>query len=110
MKLFLQSLFLLFYVTSSYVTTQHRVSYIVGQLERSNVHGHMDPVDESKQERMRYTRFREAKKAGAEVNLTSLSTPKFVPLVAERQFTAQLNSLKSQCEIERSHSRAPPSA
>jgi hypothetical protein len=108
MRAAIQVLFLVFYVGSSYVTSQHRVSYIVHKLEHFNARGTDTALADGCKERVRYTRFREAKKAGVDFYFMPDMSPRFVPLVSTRRFVPQTISLQSQFDVETSHSRAPP--
>lgn len=108
MRAAIQVLFIVFYVGSSYVTTQHRLTHIVHRLEHSGSRD-ANPTVEDCKERLRYTHFREAKKAISDFNFGFDATPKFVPPVSSRQFTRQTGFYESQFDIEARHSRAPPS-
>jgi hypothetical protein len=108
MRAVVQLLFILFYVGSSYVTTQHRLTYIVHRLEHSNSRDNHSSLESCK-EGIRYTHFREAKKAGTDFNFGTDGTPNLAPMVSDRQFTLQTSFYKPQFDIEARHSRAPPS-
>jgi len=108
MRAAFQLLFLLFYCSSNYATTQHRISYFVHELQHSNSRIDDSTIEESCQERIRYTRFREAKQASLDYFFLPDLSPKFFPLVSTRQFIRRTVSLLSHFEIETSHSRAPP--
>lgn len=107
MRAAIQLLFILFYLGSSYVTTQHRLSHIVHKLEHSNSRTR-DVSLESCKEGMRYTHFREAKKVGLEFHPGADATPRVAAIVSNGHFLPQPTSTKSQFEGETSHSRAPP--
>jgi hypothetical protein len=107
MRAAIQILFLLFYCSSSYVTTQHRVSHLIYVLENRDPSA-VSTLDESGKERVRYTRFREAKKASLEFYFVPDLGPKFFRLVSNQPFTPNTISLASQFDVETTHSRAPP--
>jgi hypothetical protein len=104
-----QLLFILFYLCSSYVTSQHRILYIVHKVEHSNSRSD-EPSFERCNERVRYTHFREAKKAGVDFGFVPDASPKFFHVVTTQEFRPQIVLLRSQFDVETSHSRAPPQA
>ena len=108
MRAAVQLFFILFYVGSSYVTTQHRLTYIVHRLEHSNSRDNHSSLESCK-EGIRYTHFREAKKTVTDFKLGADATPKFAPTVSTRQFLPQTSFYKPQFDVEARHSRAPPS-
>jgi hypothetical protein len=103
----IQLLFLVFYVGSSYVTTQYRVTSVVHKLQRSNARDNQSTLESCKQS-INCTRFREAKKAVTDFSFRTDATPTFALRVSERQFAPQTSFYKSQFDVEARHSRAPP--
>jgi hypothetical protein len=107
MRAIVQLVFLLFYLGSSYVTTQHRISYFVHKLEHSKTKKDASLEHEGKQ-RVRYTHFREAKKVALDFHFKPDPAPELVPPVFIQTFHTQVLSLQTQFDVETCHSRAPP--
>jgi hypothetical protein len=108
MRAVLQLFFLVFYLFSSYVTTQHRLTYFGGKLQNSKPDSDDTSLKDSSKQRIRYTHFREAKKVGADILFGSEAAPEFFPLVSSRDFTPQNVFFRPQFHVDKSHSRAPP--
>jgi hypothetical protein len=107
MRAVIQLLFIVFYVGSSCVTTQHRLTQIVHKLDHANSCDNHCSL-ESCNEGIHYPHFREAKKAVTDFNFGADATPKVSQIVSTRPFTPQTISVKSQIEVEVSQSRPPP--
>jgi hypothetical protein len=104
-----QLLFLLFYLVSSYATTQHRLSSVVHRIQRSS-QSCVDGVafEKATKERVRYTHFREAKKVGKEFPLAFDAAPNPTPATTTQEFIAHTTSITLQFDRNASPSRAPP--
>jgi hypothetical protein len=107
MRAAFQFFFVSFYLLSSYATTQHRISSVVHHVEHTSSDNDSSMQDNC-QERVRYTHFREAKKAGVGIYFTPTITISFFTPISFRHFTPRVISLKPQFEGKTSHSRAPP--
>jgi hypothetical protein len=101
-------LFIGFYLLSSNITMLGRVAFILDELEHSQHAAANANLRDECQEKPHFTHFREAKKTAGEYQNVTDRTPRLVPHVSQREFTAQTISLKSQINVETSHSRAPP--
>jgi len=106
----INSLFLVFYFCSGYSTVQHRTSHVVHQIDDSNSAVGRVVVESDGENRLRYTRFSDAKKIVLECFYRPESSAKFLPSVAGRQFPLQTVSFKSQFDDLTYYSRPPPRA
>jgi hypothetical protein len=107
MRAGIQLLFVLFYVWSAYATTQHRISYIIHKIHHSSSRTDDTTLESGCSQKIRYTQFREAKKAAVDFYVTLDIAPKHF-VIYERQFSPRNISLKSQFDAVRSNPRAPP--
>jgi hypothetical protein len=107
MRAVIQLLFLLFYVGSSYVTTQHRIFSVIHGLRHSKSRDDSAAFENCKQ-RVGYTHFREAKKVSLDLHFGIDAKPDVQRLISSRHFTPQRISLQDQHDGEASHPRAPP--
>src|SRR5262245_29532211 len=106
----IQSLFLVFYVCSGYSTVQHRTSQVVHRIGDSNLTVGRVVVESDGENRVRYTRFSDAKKIVLDCFYRPESSAKYLPKVSGRQFPLQTISVKSQFEDLTHSSRPPPQA
>jgi len=107
MRAVIQFLFLSFYVVSSFVTTVHRTAHVVHKVRHSSTASE-SPALENCKERVRYTHFREAKKAGANLYYYPEQCAESFRLLPAEQLAPDETSHRQQFDVEISHSRAPP--
>jgi hypothetical protein len=107
MRVVAQSLFLLFYLGSSYVTDQHRVSYFIRLLQHSSEQSNDQSFRASSKEQVHYTHFREAKKKALDLHFGT-AAPGLFHQVSVRYLTPLTILADSQTDVETAHSRAPP--
>lgn len=93
MRAAFQILFVSFYLLSSYATTQHRVSFVVHNVKHSNSQGSDTSLEQGGHHRVHYTRFRDAKKVGLDLNFVVVVVPALFPIVTERGFSIHAPTL-----------------
>jgi hypothetical protein len=101
--------FVALYLLSSYATTECRVDYIGTELQHSNSHSRDVNIGHSCKDRIPYTQFREAKKAGIDFAFHPRLELTFAPEVTIRRFWLSEFAVRPLVDLEVSHSRAPPS-
>jgi hypothetical protein len=107
MRVVVQSLFLLFYLSSSYVTGQHRVSYFIRLLQHSAEQSNDQSFQASSKEQVHYTKFREATKKALDFHFGT-ATLELFSQVSDRHRTPQTVLNEFRIDLETSHCRAPP--
>jgi len=98
-------LFIATYFVSSYSTTQHRITSILQDLQKTATHG--AKLDEGKV-KPHYTNFREAKKVNTGFKFAFIAVSSSFQLVAVRCQSTEGDSVKPVSFAITGSSRAPP--
>lgn len=108
MKVILQVLLLIFYFASSVVVTQERTSVLVREVKHVIDRDAGTQVSSGYYQRTPFPRYREAKKAGSNLDLRPAGAVDFSPRVAELEFSPFATPRRLSVAVRVGPPRAPP--